>query len=81
MTSKVKKSKSDKSKKKLESSSSSDTDDESEHELSYYINDRIKLMKQITKILKPKKIKSMAPDCYKVFLLLFYFLSKNLLKD
>lgn len=45
----------------------SDTDDESsEHELSYYVNDRVKLMKEVLKIIKPKKIKSMAPDCMKV---------------
>lgn len=45
----------------------SDTDDDdSEHELSYYVNDRIRLMKQVLKLIKPKKIKSMAPDCMKV---------------
>lgn len=45
----------------------SDTDDEgSEHELSYYANDRVKLMKEVLKIIKYKKIKSMAPECMKV---------------
>lgn len=44
----------------------SDSGSESEHELSYYMNDRVKLMKEIIRILKPKKIKSMAPTCMKV---------------
>lgn len=45
----------------------SDTDDEgSEHELSYYVNDRVKLMKEVLKLIKSKKIKSMAPECMKV---------------
>lgn len=80
MSLKQKKKKLDKSKVKQDATSSSDSDDESEHELSHYIDDRIKLMKQITKILKPKKIKSMAPDCYKVctcdyFLIFCYYIS------
>lgn len=66
MSLKQKKKKLDKSKARQDTSSSSDSDNESEHELSYYIEDRIKLMKQITRILRPKKIKSMAPNCYKV---------------
>ncbi|CAH1960152.1 unnamed protein product [Acanthoscelides obtectus] len=36
--------------------------DEIEHELSYYINDRVKLIKEVLKIIKPKKIRSMAPQ-------------------
>lgn len=36
------------------------------HELSYYLNDRLKLMKEIVKIMKPHKIKSMAPEYFKV---------------
>ncbi|XP_050300777.1 pre-mRNA-splicing factor CWC22 homolog [Anthonomus grandis grandis] len=43
----------------------SGSEDESEHELSYYINDRVKLMKEVLKIIKPRKIKSMAPECMK----------------
>lgn len=43
-----------------------DSESESEHELSYYLNDRVKLMKEVIHILKPKKIKSMAPSCMKV---------------
>ncbi|KAJ8971742.1 hypothetical protein NQ314_000555 [Rhamnusium bicolor] len=44
----------------------SDSDSEaSEHELSYYLNDRVKLMKEVLKIIKPKRIKNMAPDCIK----------------
>ncbi|KAJ8961864.1 hypothetical protein NQ318_021482 [Aromia moschata] len=42
------------------SKSSSESED-SEHELSYYLEDRVKLMKEVLKIIKPKKIKSMAP--------------------
>ncbi|KAF5302473.1 hypothetical protein FQR65_LT08563 [Abscondita terminalis] len=38
---------------------------ESEHELSYYAKDKVKLMKEVLKIIKPKKIKAMAPDCIK----------------
>lgn len=36
------------------------------HELSYYLNDRLKLMKEVVKIMKPHKIKSMAPEFLKV---------------
>ncbi|KAF2899388.1 hypothetical protein ILUMI_06783 [Ignelater luminosus] len=48
---------------KIDVSSSADSD-ESEHELSYYV-DKVKLMKEVLKLIKPKKIKSMAPDCIK----------------
>lgn len=58
-------SKKDKKLKKLINKSDSDSD-ESEHELSFYLNDRIKLMKEVLKIIKPKKIKTMAPDYIKV---------------
>lgn len=44
----------------------SESGSESEHELSYYLNDRVKMMKEVIRILKPKKIKSMAPSCMKV---------------
>lgn len=40
-----------------------ETETESEHELSYYANDRVKLMKEVLKIIKPKRIKLMAPTC------------------
>ncbi|VEN56820.1 unnamed protein product [Callosobruchus maculatus] len=40
----------------------SESDNESEHELSYYASDRVKLMKEVLKIIKPKKIRSMAPE-------------------
>lgn len=46
---------------------SSEDDDDSEHELSYYANDRIRLMKHVLKLVKPKKIKSMAPNSMKVY--------------
>ncbi|XP_066259259.1 DNA ligase 1 [Euwallacea similis] len=67
--SKEKASKSERSKKEKKltklMASDSDTDLDSEHELSYYTNDRVKLMKQVLKIIKPKKIKCMAADCMK----------------
>lgn len=44
----------------------SDSGSESEHELSHYLNDKVKLMKEVIHILKPKKIKNMAPSCIKV---------------
>lgn len=47
----------------------SDSSSESEHELSYYVNDRIKLMREVIRILKPKKIKSMAPQSLRVSLM------------
>lgn len=66
---KLKKHKKLKSKKLVKLINDSDSGSESEHELSYYQNDRIKLMKEVIKILKPKKIKSIAPKCMKVYLL------------
>lgn len=51
--------------KKLAQKLDSD-DDGSDHELSYYMDDRVKLMKEVLKIIKPKKIKAMAPHCLKV---------------
>lgn len=44
----------------------SESDEDSEHELSYYLNDRVKLMKEVLKIIKSKKIRSMAPKCMRV---------------
>ncbi|CAG9827300.1 unnamed protein product [Diabrotica balteata] len=58
-------SKKDKKLIKLIKSKSESEDEGSEHELSYYLNDRVKLMKEVLKIIKPRKIKSMAPDCMK----------------
>ncbi|XP_057668783.1 cylicin-1 [Diorhabda carinulata] len=58
-------SKKDKQLMKLISSNAESEDENSEHELSYYLNDRVKMMKEILKIIKPRKIKSMAPDCMK----------------
>lgn len=52
-----------KEKRKLNKLIQQSDSDESEHELSYYVNDRIKLMKEVLKIVKPKKIKLMAPSC------------------
>lgn len=44
----------------------SDSGSEDEHELSYYLNDRVKLMKEVIQILSAAKIKSMAPEFMKV---------------
>lgn len=53
-------------KKYFKSDLSSGTDtDESEHELSYYAKDKVRLMKEILKLIKPKQIKAMAPECIK----------------
>lgn len=74
MSNKSKKSTSKKVKSKiakLMEKSDSESDD-GEHELSFYVNDRVKLMKEVLKIIKPKKIKSMAPDCIKVTLIFTY---------
>lgn len=50
---------------KLIKPTSESEDEGSEHELSYYLNDKVKLMKEVLKIIKPKKIRTMAPDCIK----------------
>lgn len=75
------KSKSGKSKKikKLSKliASDSDTDADSEHELSYYMKDRVKLMKEVLKIMKPKRIKRMTPDCMKVRVFLIFSFTKG----
>lgn len=50
-------------KDKFKKGSDSDTDSEtSEHELGYYVNDRVKLMQEVLKLIKPKKLLSMAPE-------------------
>lgn len=36
------------------------------YELSHSLDDRLKLMKEVVKIMKPHKIKSMAPEFLKV---------------
>ncbi|KAI4459965.1 caspase activity and apoptosis inhibitor 1 [Holotrichia oblita] len=54
-----------KQKSKKVNLTSNDSGDESEHELFYYANDRIKLMKEVLKLIKPKKIKAIAPDVMK----------------
>lgn len=55
-----------KEKKLIKLINNSDSDEDSEHELGYYVNDRVKLMKEVLKIIKPNKIKSMAPECFQV---------------
>lgn len=55
-----------KEKRKLSKLIEQSDSEESDHELSYYVNDRIKLMKEVLKVIKPKKIKLMAPSCLKV---------------
>ncbi|KAF7285398.1 hypothetical protein GWI33_010651 [Rhynchophorus ferrugineus] len=61
----MKKLKKEKRLPKLIKNSDSDSGDNSEHELSYYIKDRVRLMKEVLKIIKPRKIISMAPECMK----------------
>ncbi|XP_072946672.1 uncharacterized protein [Epargyreus clarus] len=34
-----------------------------EHDLAYYIHDRVELMHQVFSVLKPKELKAMAPEC------------------
>lgn len=55
-----------KQKTKKSTQISVESDNDSEHELFYYANDRIRLMKEVLKLIKPKKIKSIAPDFMKV---------------
>lgn len=59
------KGKSKASKKRTQSQSDSGSD--SEHELFHYRNDRVRLMKEVLKILKLKKIKALAPPAIKVY--------------
>ncbi|KAL3278672.1 hypothetical protein HHI36_016208 [Cryptolaemus montrouzieri] len=54
-----------KEKRKLHKLIQQSDSDESEHELSHYMNDRVKLMKEVLKTIKPKKIRAMAPTCLK----------------
>lgn len=51
---------------KVDADSSESDGNSSEHELFYYKKDKVKLMKEVLKLIKPKKIKQMAPDCIKV---------------
>lgn len=55
-----------KEKKKHKKKHKSSRKREEIHDLSYYLDDRLKLMKEVVKIMKPKKIKSMAPEFLKV---------------
>ena len=34
-----------------------------EHDLAYYIHDRVELMHQVFSVIKPKELKVMAPEC------------------
>ncbi|XP_017779081.1 PREDICTED: uncharacterized protein LOC108564526 [Nicrophorus vespilloides] len=63
----LKKIKKENARKKVKLSNSSECEDESEHELYYYANDRVKLMKEILKTLKTRKIKSLTPESLKNF--------------
>lgn len=51
---------------KINADSSESDSGSSEHELAHYMSDKVKLMKEVLKLIKPKKIKAMAPDCIKV---------------
>lgn len=43
--------------------SSSYTRELQDHDLAYYIHDRVELMHQVFSVLKPKDLKAMAPEC------------------
>ncbi|CAH2207836.1 jg27722, partial [Pararge aegeria aegeria] len=43
--------------------SSSRFRDQEEHDLAYYIHDRVELMHQVFSVIKPKELKAMAPEC------------------
>lgn len=66
LSSKVTKVKPVKVKKEKRPKSSESSDEEEIHDLSFYMNDRVKLMKEVIKLMHPKKIKAMAPGRMKV---------------
>ncbi|XP_046962411.1 glutamic acid-rich protein [Vanessa cardui] len=49
-------------KQEMPETSSTRTNDE-QHDLAYYIHDRVELMHQVFSIIKPKELKAMAPEC------------------
>lgn len=50
-------------KKEKQEPSSSFTKEQEEHDLAYYIHDRVELMHQVFSTLKYKELKAMAPEC------------------
>ncbi|XP_026500781.2 E3 ubiquitin-protein ligase RBBP6 [Vanessa tameamea] len=50
-------------KQEMPETSSTRTKDNEEHDLAYYIHDRVELMHQVFSIIKPKELKAMAPEC------------------
>lgn len=50
-------------KKEMPETSASYSREHEEHDLAYYIHDRVELMHQVFSILKYKELKAMAPEC------------------
>lgn len=50
-------------KAEMPETSSSHTREQKEHDLAYYIHDRVELMHQVFSVLKYKELKAMAPAC------------------
>ncbi|CAH2108364.1 unnamed protein product [Euphydryas editha] len=50
-------------KREMPETSSTRLKDNEEHDLAYYIHDRVELMHQVFSVIRPKELKAMAPDC------------------
>ncbi|XP_050346789.1 repetitive organellar protein-like [Nymphalis io] len=50
-------------KQEMPETSSTRSKNNEEHDLAYYIHDRVELMHQVFSIIKPKELKAMAPEC------------------
>ncbi|XP_075989916.1 uncharacterized protein LOC142985564 [Anticarsia gemmatalis] len=59
----MKRSKHHKVKREMPETSTSHNREQEEHDLAYYIHDRVELMHQVFSVLKYKEIKAMAPAC------------------
>lgn len=59
----MKRNKHHKVKKEMPATSSSQNREYEEHDLAYYIHDRVELMHQVFSVIKYKELKLMAPAC------------------
>lgn len=50
-------------KREVPETSSSRLQYNQDHDLAYYIHDRVELMHQVFSVIKPKDLKAMAPEC------------------
>lgn len=50
-------------KQEMPETSTSRSREQEEHDLAYYIHDRVELMHQVFSVIKPKELKAMAPEC------------------